>query len=85
MNPLIKSHSARGENAGIQADSSQRAAQGAAVGHDEGPIDPDLAAEVDAWPELPEEAREAVLRIVSEAGIVATARAADGGWGAAVR
>ena len=38
----------------------------ASTGH-VGEVDPDLAVVVEAWPDLPESFREAVLRIVAEA------------------
>ena len=43
------------------------AAAGAAIDNISAPIDPDLAAVVEAWPGLPESARAAILAIVEGA------------------
>ena len=51
----------------ISSDSGTCAAPGAALGPDFGPIDPDLASVIDAWPSLPESNREAILAIVRSA------------------
>ena len=63
-------------NAEENGDSQDCAAHGAAVEHDQGPSDPDLAAVIDAWDELPMAVR---------VGIVAMVRAADGRRGQADR
>jgi hypothetical protein len=47
--------------------SEKGGAESGAVGDDSAPIDPDLAAVIDAWPRLPETVRRDVLRIVHEA------------------
>ncbi len=45
-----------------------RAAQGAAVEHDEAPIDPELAAVIAAWETLPVAVRRGILAMVEAAG-----------------
>lgn len=46
--------------------SEKSAAESGAVGGENGPFDPDLAAVVKAWPDLPEAARQTVLSIIRE-------------------
>jgi hypothetical protein len=48
-------------------DSPASAAPGAALGPDLGPIDPDLAMVVEAWPRLPEAVRSDIVSKVYEA------------------
>ena len=43
------------------------AAPGAAVGRENTPIDPDLAAIIDRWPELPEAVKAGILAMVRSA------------------
>jgi hypothetical protein len=64
MSPLATPLNAEGNGT-----SRTCAAHGAAVERDQSPIDPGLAAVIDAWAKLPEAMR---------AGIVAMVRAADG-------
>jgi len=49
------------------AHSENCAAAGAAVGSENTPIDPDLAAVVDAWPKLPEAIRAGILAMIRAA------------------
>jgi len=68
FNLLIKSQSATPEIPGKKAHSENCAAPGAAVGSENTPIDPDLAAVVDAWPKLPEAIRAGILAMIRAAG-----------------
>ena len=56
------------ENTGDNADFPRGAAVGAAVGAENGSIDPDLQAIIEQWPELPDAVK---------AGIVGMIRAAE--------
>jgi hypothetical protein len=55
------------QNAEENTHSSKGAAQGAAVGAENAPIDADLARVVEAWPSLPAALRAAVLAIIDAA------------------
>jgi hypothetical protein len=56
------------ENGQKTAISSSGGAESGAVGADSGPIDPDLAVIIDAWPTLPEAVRRKVVEMVAQAG-----------------
>ena len=58
------SHAATAENPEENDISHEGAAQGAAVGAEQAGIDPDLAAVIEAWPELPEAVRRTVVLMV---------------------
>jgi hypothetical protein len=51
-------------NAAKSGNSSDRAAQGAAVDAENGPIEPDLQAVIDAWPALPDAVKAGILAMV---------------------
>ena len=55
-------------NAEENGDSKYRAAHGAAVEHGQGPNDPDLAAVIHAWADLPEAVRAGIVAMVRAAG-----------------
>ena len=53
------------------ADLQKGAAPGAAVGAENGPIDPDLARVIEAWPKLPAAIRAGVLAMIDAADTTA--------------
>ena len=62
--PLIKSQPATPEIPEGYADSHKRAAVGAAVGQENGVIDPDLQSIIERWPDLPDPIRAAIVALV---------------------
>ena len=55
------------ENPEENAPSREGAARGAAVGAEDAPIDPDLQAIIERWPELPEAVRTSIVAMVRAA------------------
>lgn len=68
MNLLLNSQSASPLNAEENDDFQNCAAQGAAVGRNQDPIDSDLAFIIDQWTELPEAVRTGITAIVRASG-----------------
>lgn len=56
------------ENAGETREAGQSGAECGALGAQNAPLDPDLAAVVDAWPKLPEAIKAGILAMVKAAG-----------------
>jgi hypothetical protein len=56
------------ESSGNSSDSDQGGAESGALGAREAPIDPRLAAVVEAWPTLPEAIKVGILAMVQAAG-----------------
>jgi len=55
------------ENAGNLMGSTESGAESGALGAREAPIDPELAAVVDAWPALPDAIKAAILALLNSA------------------
>jgi len=68
LNLLIKSQHATPENPEENAHSLDSAAPGAAVGAQNTPIDPDLQAIIERWPELPDAVKAGILAMVRTSG-----------------
>ncbi len=64
MNLLIKSQFATPKITEENALSQQSAAQGAAVGAANGPIDPELQTIVERWPGLPDALKAGILAMI---------------------
>ncbi|MCC7086404.1 MAG: hypothetical protein IT427_15495 [Pirellulales bacterium] len=52
------------QSSGNNGVGNQSGAKSGALGAQKAPLDPDLAAVVDAWPDLPAEVKEAVMGII---------------------
>ena len=67
MNLLIKSQSVTPENTEENTQSSNRAAQGAAVEHENAVIDPDLLVIIERWPDLPDALKAGIVAMIQTA------------------
>jgi len=61
------SHCASAENLEENAHSSDRAAQGAAVEHENAVFDPNLQVIIERWPELPDALKAGILAMIQTA------------------
>ena len=74
FDPLIKSQTGIVENKGLTAHPPHHAPQSVADSIPDAPTDPELAAVVAAWPDLPPAIRAGVLALVKAAGLSGDAR-----------